>query len=144
MKREESNTTYNAKTASLLRRIPQLISQAAIPQEAGMALLLPGMISFVLDELMSELVQVQDDIENTTCICNHQGNSLSLEEKLLSTASRIYNLVPLYADAISTVEKLYLGKVISKCFAELSENYSLRQPGKLLQPWPRHCQKICA
>ena len=144
MKREESNATYNPKTASLLRRIPQLISQAAIPQEAGTALLLPGMISYVLDEMVSELQPVEPRIECSAATYHQPGNAPSWVEKLLSTASRIYNLLPLYTDAISTVEKLYLGKVISKCFADLSENYSLRQPGRLLKPWPRPCQQICA
>ena len=125
MKQKESTPAYHASTASLLRRMPQLISQAAMPREAETADLLPGMISFVLDELVTEIMQEEQAKGNTAGTRNHAGKYPAPGEQILSTVSRIYNLLPLYADAVSTEEKFHLGKVITKNFEHLEENYSL-------------------
>ena len=98
-----------------------------MPREAETADLLPGMISFVLDELVTEIMQEKNGNENTACSRINGGKSPGPGELILSTVTRIYNLLPLYADAVSTEEKFHLGMVITKNFENLRENYLLLQ-----------------
>ena len=121
MRSKNVHAAYSLATASLLRCISVRIEQAAAAPGTGLADL-PEEISYVLDQLVADLLQRGAGDEFP--FVSNGVNS----DHLLSMAARIQNLLPLYQGALSDDEKKYFTLVISHNFSDLSAYYAQLGP----------------
>src|SRR5918993_6064979 len=131
MKDHHDTTVYNASTASMLRsaRVLMLNHSSEKHNDCGD---LPDMINFVLDTVMYEVLEMQSRRKPGHPKRSSAGQP-SAEEVLLSTVSRIHNLIALYRTAGSSEEKENTGIALWNSFELVLATYAALLPGEGLR-----------